>query len=436
VLAGDTSVAAFERTLAGLVRESFRDGEALRVALKPVLGERPWATELNHWSPQHWWIALVAAAAMGDLTAVRAHAMLQGQGPLRADHQERFRAVAAARVQEAAALVVFGTVPFLLATPSYADGTLEAAVLVERVAALEAVDGRLGAVDLGQALLRVLPTEDPAVLAAAARLRSAKGQGLAQWLAGGGLPGQRTDRLPPRPGARPMVTQSGLDPEHQALLHPVLRRALGPLVDPEGRPVIAVGDIVTPYALAVLPCHREELAARLGYAIVDQARSDANRPLLLPQLVEAGGPAGPAVHLTLACTLGAATAEGRTEAVDALLFLAAQGALDPDRLGADLADAIRSGVAALARVALALRQTADSGAYATVFSLLRAALPGLLAPEPIRGVPELVAVATDCAARSGATGPLPAIASLAAQRGSSRLLKEARALHAVLTADR
>ncbi|SEM24664.1 DUF6493 family protein [Streptacidiphilus jiangxiensis] len=434
VLAGDPSVAAFERTLDGLVRESFRDGEALRVALKPVLGERPWATELNHWSPQHWWIALVAAAAMGDLPAVRAHAMLQGQGPLRTDHQERFRAVTAARVEEAAALVVFGTVPFLLATPSHADGTLEAAVLVERLAALEAVDGRLGAVDLGQALLRVLPTDDRAVLEAAGRLRTVKGEAVAQWIAEGGLPGQRTDRVPARPGARPMVTQPGLAPEHQALLHPVLRRALGPLVDPEGRPILAVGDIVTPYALAVLPCHREELAARLGYAIIDNARSTANRSPLLLQLVEAGGPAGPAVHLTVACTLGAASAPDRTAAVDALLLLAAQGALDPARLGTDLAEAVRSGVAQLNKVALALRQAADSGAHATVFSVLRAALPGLLAPEPIRGVPELFAVATDCAAHCGATGPLPEITSLAAQRGSSRLLKEARALQAVLTA--
>ncbi|WP_037603874.1 DUF6493 family protein [Streptacidiphilus rugosus] len=433
VLAGDDSVAAFERTLDGLVRESYRDVEALRVALKPVLGGRHWATEHSVWSLPHTWMGLVAAAAFGEVPAVEADAILQGQGPLRADNQERFRAVAAARLEEAAALVVFGRAPFLLATPSYVDGALEASTLVERLAAVEATDGQVGAVDFGQALLRVLPTADPAVLAAAARLRSVKGQQLARWLTEGGLPGQPTERRPAQGLLRPMVTQPGPAPEQEDLLHPVLRRVLGSLVDREGRAIYAIGDIVTPAALAVLPCHREELAARLGNAIVDNARADVKgRALLLPQLVEAGGPAGPAVHLAVACTLGAPSADYRTAAVDALLLLAAQRALDPARLGADLADAVRCGDAPLNRVPLTLRQAAESGAYGTVWSVLRGALPGLLTPEPIRGVPELLSIAADCAARSGATGTLPEVEALAAQRGSSRLLKEARALHAVL----
>ncbi|RAG87568.1 hypothetical protein DN069_00830 [Streptacidiphilus pinicola] len=437
VLAGDESVAAFERTLDGLVRESSRDVEALRVALKPVLGERVWADELSVWSPWHTWIGLAAAAAAGQVPPSLAHAMLQdpGQGPLQVDRQERFRAVLAARIQEAAALIVFGRTPFLVATPGYADGGLEASALVERLAALEAVGGRVGADDFGQALLRVLPTDDPAVLAAAGQLRSAEGRRLAQWLAGGGLPGQRTDRVPPRFRSRPMVTQHGPAPEHESLLPPVLRRLLGPLVDGQGFPLYAIGDIATRFALATLPGHREELAARLGNAIIDSAQSDAKRDaILLPQLVEAGGPAGLAVHLTVACTLGAASAQDRTAAVDALLLLAAQGVLDTDRMGADLADAVRCGLAPLNRLPLALRQAAESGAYGTVWSVLRAALPGLLAPEPIRGVPELVAIATDCAARSGATGALPVVEALATRRGSSRLFKEARALHTVLTA--
>ncbi|MFE5586093.1 DUF6493 family protein [Kitasatospora sp. NPDC056531] len=436
VLAGDDSVAAFERTLAGLVREAFRDGEALRAALKPVLGEEKWAETLSVWSPDHTWIALAAAAAAGQVTEARAHAMLQGQGPLRTEHQERLSAVHATRVHEAAALIVLGRTPFLVATPSYADGGLEAAVLVERIAALEAADGEVGAADFSQALLRVLPTDDPAVQAAAVQLRSAEGRRLAQWLAQGGLPGQRTERLPAGAGPRAClrVTQPGLAPDQEPLLHPDIRRMLNPMVDGEGRHILAYGDIATPYALAVLPCHREELAVRLGNAIIEAAQYGAKGAQLLPQLVEAGGPAGPGVHLTVACALGAATAEDRTAAVDALLLLAAQDALDADRLGADLAEAVRCGVAPLNRVPLTLRQAAESGAYGTVWSVLRAALPGLLAPEPIRGVPELLAIAADCAARSGATDALPVIEALATRRGSSRLLKEARALHAVLTA--
>ncbi|MEY9877338.1 hypothetical protein ABH931_006862 [Streptacidiphilus sp. MAP12-33] len=435
VLAGDESVAAFERTLDGLVRESFRDAEALRVALKPVLRERLWAEELRSWWDQHHWIGLVAAAAAGHVSTARAQLMLQGQGPLLGDYQDRFQAVLATRVQEAAALVVMGRTPLLLATPSHADGTLEAAALVERLAALEAADGQAGATDFGQALLRVLATDDPEVLAAAGRLGSTEGRLLTGWLAMGGLPGQHTERISAEGGSRPLVTQPGLAPEHQALLGPVLARLLGPLVDLSRSRMTGFGAKSTPYALAALPCHREELATRLGDAIVDAAQYGVKgNALLLAQLVEAGGPAGPAVHLTVACALGSAAPEDRTAAVDALLLLAAQGALDTDRLGADLAEAARNGITPLNRAALALRQAAEAGAMATVWSVLRSALPGLLAPEPIRGVPELLAIAGDCAAGSRATGALPAVESLAGQRGSSRLLKEARALHAVLTA--
>ncbi|MFE9552526.1 DUF6493 family protein [Streptomyces sp. NPDC006703] len=436
VLAGDDSVAAFERTLDGLVRESFQDGEALRTALKPVLDEEKWAETLNVWSPVQSWIALTAAAVAGSVSASWAHALLQGQGPLRSRHQERLKAVLATRVHEATALIVLGRTPFLVATPSYADGGLEAAVLVERLAALEAAEAAVGAADFDQALLRVVPTDDPAVASAAKQLRSPEGRRLARWLAQGGLPGQRTERLPAGPGPRwpPRAVQPGLAPDQEPLLHPDIRRMLNPMLDREGHHIVIYGDTVTPCALAVLPCHREELAARLGDAFVEAAQYGGEGARLLLQLVEAGGPAGPAVHLTVACALGAARAEARTAAVDSLLLLAAQGALDADRLGSDLAEAVRCGVAPLNRLPLSLRQAAESGAYRTVWSVLRAALPGLLAPEPIRGVPELLAIATDCAARSGATGALPVVEALAAQRGSSRLLKEARALHAVLTA--
>ncbi|MDH6123470.1 DUF6493 family protein [Kitasatospora sp. GP82] len=433
MLASDENVAAFERTLDGLVRESYRDPESLRATLNPVLRDLASRESLRG---ERTWLGRVAAAAVGEVPPKRAHAMLQGEDPLWVNPQERFRTVLAARVQEAAALIVLRRTPFLLATPSYAYGGLEAAALVERLAALEAVDGRAGAADFSQALLRVLPTDDPSVLAAAGQLRSAEGRHLARWLAEGGLPGQHTERLPAEGRSRPLVTQPGLAPEHQALLHPDLGRILGPLVDPEGRRVaFAVRDAVTPHALAMLPCHREELAARLGNAILDARKFYWPKgKALLAQLVEAGGPAGPAVHLTLACALGSASAPERTAAVDALLLLAAQGALDPDRLGTDLAETARNGTALLSRVPRSLRQAADAGAYGTLWAVLRAALPGMLTPEPVRGVPELLSLAADCAARIGATGPLPVVEALAAQHGSSRLLKEARTLHTVLTA--
>jgi hypothetical protein len=192
----------------------------------------------------------------------------------------------------------------------------------------------------------------------------------------------------------------------------------------------------TPAGAAMLPHHREELAALLLERIAGAAdEEDRDAALLLPDLAEAEGPAGTAVHLAVGYGLGARFAEDRAAAVDALLVLAARGGLDGGRLGWELAELVRLGSVKPNRLAESLRATADTGAYGTVWSVLDGALPLLLAGDPVRGAGELLAIATDCARRSGGRGgadTVAAVTSAAGRGGSGRLVRESRVLRELL----
>ncbi|MFJ5223758.1 hypothetical protein [Streptomyces sp. NPDC088400] len=74
----------------------------------------------------------------------------------------------------------------------------------------------------------------------------------------------------------------------------------------------------------------------------------------------------------------------------------------------------------------ALREAARTGAYATVWAVLSAALPLLLTGEAPHGLPAVLTLAAECAERSGARGAIPEIDELAARSGSSQLIKQAR----------
>jgi hypothetical protein len=185
---------------------------------------------------------------------------------------------------------------------------------------------------------------------------------------------------------------------------------------------------------AVVPTYRELLAVRLQptFAAVGADEGMRGGAALLPTLAEAGGPAGPALHLGLAHGLGARFAEDRMAAVDALLVLAARGDLDAGMLGRDLGEAVRWRTVKPNRLAESVREASRTGAYGTVWSVLAAALPELLNLTQTRGLPDVLAVATECARRSGARGPIPEVTAIADRLGSSRLVKEARLLRDTL----
>ncbi|WP_371501014.1 DUF6493 family protein [Kitasatospora sp. NBC_00374] len=441
LLHGDPDVPAFERTLDGLVRHAHLDGPALAEALRPVLRARPWAADRwADWTPRD--LLYVAAAAAGELTLNQAwSARTPGRSPLRGNRTSPFGAQLAARLEEAAWQICAGPPPFLLAVPTDGTGTLDPSVLIGRLAAYEAVGATPGEVDLGQALLRVVP--DPACAPAAERLGSPAGQRLARWLRAGGLP--RQEAVPPAPdGARrrsrwpervrrPALTLPGARTDEP--LPADAARLVGPV---DGRSDRAEGfwfERCAAHWVAVLPGHREELAARFQWAFADVAEYDQRGPAqILPLLAGSGGPAGRAVHAALAHGLGAPAGAARTAAVDALLVLAARGDLDGQLLGSGLAALVRRGVVKANRAAAALRSAADTGAYRTVWSVLAPALPGLLADRPVHAAGELLALGADCARRCAARGPIAEVTGLAAGGGSSRLVKEARALRDVLAA--
>ncbi|MFC8448086.1 DUF6493 family protein [Kitasatospora sp. NPDC057223] len=454
VLAGNADPAAFERTLDGLVRHAHLDRRALAEALAPVLRINPWH-EGARWAdcrPQD--VLYVAAAVAGLVAPERLWNSLRGRArsPLRGDRNSPFGTALAARLEEAAWQVTTTRPPMLLAVPTDTTGAIDAAELVGRLAACEAVGTAPGAADLSCALLRVTPTGEAATLAAAGRLTSPAGQRLAGWLRAGGLPGQPSERVRFAPG-------KGGEPEHryyerwweQLVRFTVAQPGPGAQV-PEGLTpeCLALFEATspspararqqaewswraTPHWIAALPQHREEVAARLLDCFAGAAdRDEQGTPQLLPYLAEAGGPAGLALHLAVGYGLGARFPEDRAAAVDALLVLAARGDLDGALLGRELAELVRVGAVKTNRLAEALRGAADTGAYGTLWSVLAAALPGLLAGEAARGSGELLVIAADCARRSTARGAIAEVTAVAGRGGSSRLVKEARALREVL----
>jgi hypothetical protein len=119
----------------------------------------------------------------------------------------------------------------------------------------------------------------------------------------------------------------------------------------------------------------------------------------LPVAAESGGPAGFALHLALAYTLTYDQQGERDAAVDALLVLAARGQLDTELLGQMLAGMLRGRGIEANRVTASLRTAAETGAYATVWSVLEVVLPRLLRDPVVRGTGALLALGVDCASR-------------------------------------
>ncbi|MGW7445597.1 DUF7824 domain-containing protein [Kitasatospora sp. NPDC054795] len=457
---GEPAVADFERVLDGLVRLTHLDRKALADAVEPVRRVHPWRGTNSGGDCMPREILHVVAAVAGETPPWKVWDYLgrKGRSVLRGAHTTVHGAVLAARLEEAAWQVVQARLPYLLATPTDATGALDASVLVERLAGYEAAGVTPGKADLSQALLRVDVRVEEAVLKAAEALTSPAGRWLAHWLRTGGLPGQPSERVLFAPGKGVRRTNAygdrwWEDVERIAVAQPGIGagpkgpggerltaepRALLDGTEPSvARARKVYGWTWRPVAhwFAMLPWHREELAARWLDPFAEGAdRDERGAARYLPLLAEAGGPAGLALHLALAYGLGARHAEDRTAAVDALLVLAARGDLDGALLGRELGALVACGTVPAGRLGAALTTAAETGARATVWSVLAAALPGLLgeADPSTRGLGDLIALAADCARRTGARGPVAEVTAAAERGGAGRVVKEARALRDVL----
>ncbi|MFI5551189.1 DUF6493 family protein [Streptomyces sp. NPDC051738] len=451
LLASDADVATFERTLDGLVRHAHQDRDALVEALAPVVARRWWAdTESSqvrlkdhfaYFTNQPQRLELLLATLLDQVPTATLHAAIE-HGPSGSEcvHSALARAFNA-RMQEVAYRIRTEPLPFLLSTPTWSTGLLEPDELVTRLDEYRRLGARVSAADFAQALLRVRREDRTAAEAAAVRaaaLGTAEGARLAKWLTADGpaLPAERRRTAGPR-----------ILLEHGELLE--LQEDFPREFRPLGRPVSVYGerrycyhwdDDIRPQWLAVLPERRELVAVRLLHDLstvaVDDVRGAA---AILPLLAESEGEAGEAVHLCVAYGLGARHPEDRLAAVDALLVLAARGQLDAARLGADLGQLARRGAVKPSRLVESVRTAAATGANATVWEMLRHTLPILLADlatsgaaAPTRRLADLLAVAAECAERTGAREELPHLARTADRRGSSRLVTQARRLRSAL----
>ncbi|MFD3930878.1 DUF6493 family protein [Streptomyces sp. NPDC058614] len=427
IVANDRDVVAFERALDGLVRHAHLDRTALADALKPVMRREP----KSHVDWVQSDLYDVAGAVRGDEPRRRAVMMrravhVTGTGPSRT--HSLAGSMLAARLTEAMDVIESGAQPFLLALPTLATGAVDAAVLVERISALDELGVTPAPVDLAQALLRVTPTSDGQVLRAAGALGSDAGQRLARWLREGGPAHQDSEPKgwphckPPKPAsqgwwtpARPGVV---IDPP----LPPVAAALIGPYFGNRG-----LADPMAPFWVAQLPHHRDELMARDYF---EPRMSERGWPRNLPFVVESGGPAGYSVHLALA--FGLLWQPESDSAVDAMLVLAARRQLDAGLLGRQLEALLNNGLPHADKAGGSLRAAAETGAYATVWSVLEAALPGLLGDTPVRGTAALLALAVECASRCAAKGEIAEVTALAGRSASSQTVKNARLLRDAL----
>ncbi|MCW2935547.1 MAG: hypothetical protein JWM19_6509 [Actinomycetia bacterium] len=420
VVAGDQDVAAFERALDGLVRHARLDRTALARALKPVVRREPRKRS-----------DIVQADLYDVARAARGDEPREGAVHTRRDpHPYHFSlpgTMLAARLTEAMEVIESGAQPFLLAVPTLATGALDAAVLVERISALDELGVTPAPVDLAQALLRVTPTQDEKVLRTAGDLGSDAGQRLARWLREGGLPHQESEpEVWPRPKPQQVWWELCTPERHRLLLDTAFPSPAAALVGPyEGRTLM---EPPAPFWVAQLPHHRDEVMARYYF---EGRNFSVGQTRALPFVAESGGPAGFAVHLALAFGMAHGRPAEHDPAVEAVLVLAARGQLDSGLLGRQLEVLLR-GRAIMNPVCDSLRAAAETGAYATVWSVLEVALPGLLRDTPVQGAAALLALAVECASRCGASTEIAEVTAVARRTGSSLVVKNARLLRDVL----
>ncbi|MEO3779242.1 hypothetical protein ABGB16_20825 [Micromonospora sp. B11E3] len=443
-----------ERILDGLVRLAASDGPRVRDALGAVVDRRHWS-----WHGEHHYDPCCLCGDVVDLVA----ATVGMQNPAR---RGRWSALLAAvrRTARPAAEPALATTdprvpaphrllrarlaeighhlgvpgrPGLLAAPTSADGGLDPLALVERLAALG--DTAPWHWDLSQALLRLPADADEAVAGKAEALGTPAGDRLAAWLRAGGFP---------QPVARVTTVErrarrSGYDWEYDSLPAQRVVVELRPPAgydDRHGLLTVEPAPIGVGYSgwarlwPSVLPGHPGVVAAYALPGVAATADMDQrDGAAVLPLLAESAGPGGPALDLALAYGLGARHGHDRVAALDALLGLAAAGRLDAAGVGGHLGRLVAGQSVKLSRAIEPLRDAAAAGAPLSVWRLLAAALPPMLAAgTPPRGLPDLLTLATETATSTGVRLDVAGLAEAAGRGGTGRVVTEARRLHRVL----
>ncbi|MEU8264613.1 DUF6493 family protein [Micromonospora sp. NPDC048999] len=448
LLGGRWPALAVERVLDGLVRLGTTDRERLETALLPVL-------QRHQVSADHRWGAfnvsvqlravLLAAAAPAEaanrrdqwadlLNECDRRTLRPFRGPaVEPAGRSALTQLYCARLAEIGQRLDGRHDPGLLAAPTSATGALDPAALYDRLASLG--DRPVWRWDLTQALLRLPSVVDEALAARAAALGTPAGDELASWLRGDALPAPAHQVVTVGRRDRSGSYDWGYD-------RLPVRRTLAATTPPEGV-VDRLGLLtVTPQPvgrhyggrgnlwLTVLPGHRGLVAAHLLPEIAAAAQEDVQGgATILPALAECTGAGGPALDLALAYGLCARHEVDRVAALDAMLMLAGAGDLDAPAVGGHLGALAADGQLTLTRAVTPLRDAVAAGARLSIWRLLAAALPPLLAaPTPPRGTPDLLTLAAETATATGVRIDVPGLADVVARGGGSRLVTEARRL--------
>lgn len=330
-----------------------------------------------------------------------------------------------ARIRELAGQVAGGGPVVLLAAPATADGHVDPARVVLRLASAESDGRQPGPYDFAQTLLRLPRKVDPGVAAAADRLVSPAGRRLAAWLRDGGLPDPATTVVAVH-GEPPRRTAAFAPPDVKGLTIPDGLLCL-PAEDATHR---AYGMGRLPEMACwpmVLPGHREIIAAHVQPFLAPAADQGHSGGLdVLPALARSCGPFGPAMALCLAYGLAARRERDRLAVADALLRLAATDGLDAGLIGRELGLLLAAGSVVLGRAVRTLSEVARAGAHHVVWAIARTLVPALLRMDrPPQGAPDLLALAAAAAAATGARADLPEVRAAASRPARTRLRTEA-----------
>ena len=471
---------ALERLLAGLVAFAHRERTGLRHALEPVLDRYripSWLPGLNP-TPNHLLLSEHQQLSWAVLAAVTPTARSR---PLRKamaavwdaggwSHRRLHARLPAPRLAILYRLHeitagLWRPPPLLLATPTTATGHVDPAELVARLQQAADIGWEPWAYDLQQALLRLPREPDPATVARARRLPTPAGRRLAAWLADGGMPDPEVARVVRVVRGRQRWLPHASQPVADELARVFATVAPGP--DPAGPPALSappgivhrlrpqrpplagllcelaepdhwgaweLGDWLGCWP-ALLPSHRDVIAAHLQPRLTQLPRGARGDGQLLPALAEADGPVGPALMLGLANGLSARDPVDRAATVDALVLLAGRRQLDGPTLGAELAGLVALDMLHVGRVVLALRDVARSGAAGEVWAILATAIPGMLPPavdRAPRGLPDLLALGAEIASAIDGCRAIPELTAITGHGGSSRLVAESRRLQRLL----
>ncbi|MEV0162379.1 DUF7825 domain-containing protein [Nonomuraea fuscirosea] len=423
-------VHAFERLLAGLAEWSHRAPDELREAL------RPWWYPFN---PS--WYGHYGSEIHEDLIQTVSRAFLAFAAP---EHSINLTLAASGtrrrpaspgpldrlylrRALELVTPFEEGTgYPVLLATPTSGTGHLDPATLLDRLELLETEGVRALPADLAQALLRLPRTFSAPEVERAGRLTSDAGRECAAWMRSGGLADPPVSMSVRRWGRYNQAGWHLLEAEPEIPASDGLPEEIRALFEMRS----GHSYTLTWWPLA-LPGHRELAAAHLTGYLPSSMESSDGQTRALAVLTHGDGPLGLATAYALACGMSHEKTAERAAATDAFLTLAARGEVPARELGEAVTDLVTQEFIRLNRVVSVLDDATQAGAHEAVWAVITHLLPGLLPKEgerPRAGAADLLAAGARAARIAGARADLPEVAALAARKGSSRLVLEARRL--------